>query len=186
MSRCAPLTCAGRAPEARLDRETIRAWHWLLATIARATGRKPVLPLFECRGLLDARNRYGWVLHASGDATKRACVYRFGSCASAYAMPEDVARLPTSRRNVVSVSAQQLETGGVEGVVAAMREAAGNGVSSQRVGALLLDVAPLVRDLPMEALVKRVVSDAGSPRSWRTEARTLMCDIEYSHPWFCG
>ena len=93
------------------DRNHLANWHRLLALLALATSRTPVLPLFECVGVLDPRSRNTWVVNppapqpkANGSRSTRmdeglqpACAFRVGEgCFEKLKFPDDLAAVPVS------------------------------------------------------------------------------------------
>ena len=86
----APLPLPGVKPATGVvpQKERIFAFHALIAAAAGHTGRRAVLPLFECKGILAEKSRFGWALHTPlgaaappghrGASYRSACAYRVG------------------------------------------------------------------------------------------------------------
>jgi len=75
-----------RAERINRDKKALGAWVSFLGMAAFQTRRAPVLPLFQCAGVLDVDQRHGWVLH---DGKQTAAVARAHSVAAA-SRPEQI------------------------------------------------------------------------------------------------
>lgn len=129
-----PLRIPGYTRSSRsaglLHRGVIQMWHRVLAVLAHSSGRRPVLPLFECAGILGINSRFGWVVRpGSQNSTWRArtergaggvaCAWRV-PCFRGLAFPEQLVAAtradPASRRLVVRLEPELLRAGGFAAV----------------------------------------------------------------------
>ena len=92
-----------------IEPQSLQAWHALTATLALASKRAAVMPLFECARMLSTTSRWAWVLEAPGTsdgdaaagldrptgkegARPKACILRYGTgCFTKLAYPEEAA-----------------------------------------------------------------------------------------------